>query len=164
MRLPLILLTLALASCSAASDDASTDEAEDTGEYTIDEDTGEASMTINTPEGETSMRSGATVEPDLPEGWTIHPDAAIENVVNIGGVEGRGTIVTMLIPAEPEAIIAYYRAQGEATGHEIQMELTTNESLIVGGENAVGGTFSVSVVPAPDGDPALVQLTVGGNG
>ena len=156
----LAMAALALGSCS--DDNTTTVTTEDgSGEYKIDEDTGDASMTITTPEGDTVMQSGSNVEPDLPDGWSIYPGANVQNAINIGGAEGRGTLVTMEVDASVDAIIQHYRAEAEATGHKIQMELTTNESRIIGGENSSGGTFSVSVVPGSDGGPARVQLTVG---
>ena len=166
MKTTNITLAMAALALAACSDDNTTTvtTADGTGEYTIDEDTGDASMTITTPEGDTVMQSGSNVSPDLPDGWSIYPGATVRNAINIGGAEGRGTLVTMEVDASTDAIIDHYRAEAEATGHVIQMELTTNESRIIGGENSSGGTFSVSVVPGSDGGAATVQLTVGQDG
>ena len=154
------VLALALGGCGEAS--TTTFETEDgSGEYAIDDVTGEASMTISTPEGGATMQSGATVEPDLPDGWSVYPGAVVEDVINVGGTDGRLVVLTMRIDAEMEAILDHYRGEAETTGHAIQTELTTKESRVIQGESEEGGAFSISVVPDPEGGPSLVQLTVG---
>lgn len=151
---------LALSACGGEStEDAMTIES-DSGEYRIDGDSGESSMTIDTPEGEASMRAGANVEPNLPQGWSIYPGSEVQNAINVDRADGSGTMVTMMADASAEAILAHYRAQAEATGFPIEMELTTATSSVIGGQKSDGSTFSVSVVPGADGAPSQVQLTI----
>lgn len=162
MRISAILTTasmLALAACGAESSEE-VSETSETGEYRIDADSGENSMTIETPDGATSMRSGANVEPDLPDGWGIYPGAKVENTVNVTGADGGGALVTMSVEATSDAVIEHYRKQAEDDGYFINMDLTTATSRVIAGDKRDGSTFSVSVVPGADGGPAQVQLTL----
>lgn len=159
-----IALTLAaslcVAGCSADTSEETASEGEDAAEYTIDEESGEQAMSITTAEGTSSMRSGPGVEPDLPEGWSLYPDAVIENAINVDDGDEGGTMVTMLADAPVDDIISFYRAQADATGYAIELELNTADSRIIGGKSDTG-QFSLSVVPGRDGEPARVQLTIG---
>ena len=150
---------IALSGCgSESSGDVTTAEGE-TGEYAIDAETGETSMTIETPDGEASLRAGSTVAPDLPDGWTIYPGATVVNAINVDRADGSGAMVTMSVEATADEVIAHYRKQAEATGFPIDLEITTATSSVIGGEKNDGSTFSVSVMPGADGGPATVQLT-----
>ena len=151
---------LAVSACGSENAGEFTAEDGSTGEYAIDSKTGEASMTIDTPEGEASMRAGSTVEPNLPDGWTIYPGATIVNAINVDRADGSGAMVTMTSDAGSDAIIAHYRKQAETTGFPIDLELKTATSTVIGGEKADGSTFSVSVAPGAEGEPATVQLTL----
>lgn len=155
-------VALALTACGSESADSGAGEEArvEAGEYRIDQNSGETSMTIDMPEGEASMRAGADVRPNLPDGWTIYPGAAVQNAINVDRADGSGTMVTMMADASVDAIIGHYRRQAEATGFPIEMELTTATSTVIGGQKSDGSTFSVSVVPAADGGPAQVQLTI----
>ena len=153
-------LALTLTACGSESSGTFTTDEGETGEYTIDGDSGETSMTIDTPEGEASMRAGSNVKPDLPQGWTVFPGATVVNAINVDGADGAGSMVTMTTDASADDVIAHYRGQAEATGYTIEMEMTTQGSTIIGGTAASGATFSVSVAPGADGGPSMVQLTM----
>ncbi|WP_299193460.1 hypothetical protein [uncultured Erythrobacter sp.] len=158
-----VLPLLALSACGSDVDenaDGTTISADGT-EMTFGNGEGETNMVITGPDGEASFQSGPDVTPNLPDGWTIFPRASILSAMNIDGVDQAGTVVVMQVDADIEDIIAHYRAEAEATEHKIQMELTTGNARIIGGEGPDGSSFSVSVVPDADGGPATVQLTVG---
>ena len=164
MRLTAIVplaAALALAACggSETSGEITTDDG-DTGEYTIDNETGESSMTITTPDGETRMQSGPGVAPDLPSGWTIYPGAEVVNTVNIAGAEGGGALVTMTTDASADDVIAHYRKQAEAAGFPISLEMNTSASRLISGQKDNGASFSVSVALSEDDSPTMVQLTL----
>lgn len=154
---------LALAACGSGSADSEGEAASadpDHGEYRIDEESGETSMTIATPEGEASMRAGAQVKPNLPQGWTIYPGARIENAINVDQADGSGTMVRMQADAGMDEVVEHYRAQAAATGYSIDLDLTTATSRVIGGKTPAGSTFSVSVTPGADGGPVSAQLTM----
>ena len=155
-----IVATFAVAACGSEKSGEITNEDGETAEYTIDAESGETTMAITTEDGATAMQSGAGVEPDLPDGWTIYPGASILNAINVDRADGAGSMVIMNVEASADDVIAFYRKQAEATGFPIQMELTTATSRLIGGEKDDGSTFSVSVTPSEDGQPAMVQLTL----
>lgn len=163
MRIPAIITcaaALALAACGSETSGEFTTEDGESGEYTVDPETGETTMTIDTPDGETSLRAGSDVTPDLPDGWSLYPGAKVVNAINVAGADGGGSMVTMTTDASVEDVIEHYRAQAEATGFPIEMELTMEASRIIGGQKSDGSTFSVSVVPDAEGGPSTVQLTL----
>lgn len=163
MRVKLALVTpLALVIAACGSETSGTFEGEDgeTGEYTIDQSTGETTATIETEDGTATLRSGSNVPVDLPDGFSVYPGANVvsNTVVKQGG--GSGTLVTLSSKDSPEEVAAYYKAQAEKAGVEIQMEMSTNGAQIIGGQSADGLTFSIMASPAEEGG-TTAQLTVG---
>ena len=151
---------LSLAACgSETSGEFTTDDGE-TGEYTIDNDSGEASMTVTTPEGDVTMRSGASVPVDLPAGFTMIDGANIvsNTVINQNGT--KGALVTFNSDKSPDEIFDFYREQAEAAGVTIQIETKMNGGGMIGGENDESGlTLSVTAYPGDEG--TIGQLTIG---
>jgi hypothetical protein len=155
------ILTAALATGLGACGDSgtfTTDEGE-TGEYSIDGATGETTISVDTEDGTASVRSGADVPVELPEGFSIYPGAeVVSNIVFDQGGNG-GAMVTMESSATPKEIADYYRKQAEAAGVEIQIDATVNGGAMVGGEGPGGMTFSINA--SPQGDKTSAQLAVG---
>ena len=152
-------LALALAACGSETSGTFEGEDGETGEYTIDTATGEASATIETEDGTFTMRSGSDVPIDLPDGFSVYPGAEIVTNTVVNQSEGSGTLVTMNSADSPAKIKAFYKAQAEAAGVTIQMDMTTNGMEMVGGEAPDGLTFSAMIMP--EGEGSTVQLTVG---
>ncbi|MHA7819467.1 MAG: hypothetical protein ACX930_07485 [Erythrobacter sp.] len=152
---------LALAGCggSEPSGEVTTEDG-DSGEYTFDTESGETSMTITDGDGETTLRAGSNVAPNLPDGWTIYPGASIQNVINVDGGENAGSMVTMRVDAKQDQVIEHYRKEAEVAGYIIHMDLTTATNKVIAGDKRDGSNFSVSVVPGADSNPATVQLTL----
>ena len=151
--------TLTLSACGGETTETFATEDGDTGEYTIDQESGSTSMTIDTPEGEVSMRSGADVEAELPDGFTIMDGAQIVSTTIIDQADGAGALVLFNTNQSPQAVADYYRAQAEAAGIEIQIETSINGGRMVGGEGASGTTFSVTAYPveAEEGEDTSAQ-------
>jgi len=142
---------LILSACDAENSDTSASEGSDTGEYTIDRDSGSTSMTIDTPQGEVSMRSGADVEVELPDGFTIIEGADIISTTIVDQADGAGALVLFNTDNSPEQVADHYRAQAEAAGIDIQIETSINGGRMLGGEGTSGTTFSVTAYPS-EGD------------
>lgn len=116
------------------------------GEYTIDRDTGEARMSVETEEGTATLRSGKDVPVELPDGFSLFPGSRVtsNSVINQG--ERTGSMVLFETDAAPEEVIAHFRKQAEAAGVDIQMDAKMGESLMVAGENeAENLAFQASV-------------------
>lgn len=151
---------LALTACgSETSGTFETDEGE-TGEYTIDRDNGESTMTVTTPDGDVSMRSGADVPVDLPAGFSLisGADVVSNTVIDQGGT--KGSLVTFRSDKSPQEIADFYRAEAGRADIKIQIETDMNGGKMLGGENeATGTTFSITAYP--DGEGATTgQLTI----
>ncbi|AWW75298.1 hypothetical protein CD351_12745 [Erythrobacter sp. KY5] len=137
-----------------------TDDGE-TGEYVIDNEDGESTMTITTSDGEVNVRSGSSVAVDLPDGFSLISGAQVvsNTVFDQGGT--KGSLISFRSSMSPDEVASFYRAQAEDAGVEIQIETTMNGGKMLGGENeATGLTFSVTAYPDDDG-MTLGQLTVG---
>ncbi|MEM7780631.1 MAG: hypothetical protein AAF697_09600 [Pseudomonadota bacterium] len=151
---------LTLAACGSENSREFTTEDGETAEYTIDNDSGETSMTVNTSDGTVSMRSGADVPIDLPAGFGLIGGANVTSntIVDQGGT--KGAIVTFETDQSPDEIFDFYRAQAEAAGVTIQIETKINDGGMIGGENeATGLTFSVTAYRGANGTTG--QLTIG---
>ncbi|MEM7702272.1 MAG: hypothetical protein AAF251_10085 [Pseudomonadota bacterium] len=160
MRVKLALasaVTLALSACSSGT--IEDEDGEQTGEYTVNQITGETSATIETEDGTTTVRSGSSVPVDLPGGFTVYPGANVISNTVVKQGEGSGTLVTMSSNDSPGEVAAFYKDQAEKAGITIQMEMKTNGAQIIGGESGDGLTFSIMASPTEDGTTA--QLTIG---
>ena len=154
-----LALSILLAACGSQETGTFTGDDGETGQYTIDTQTGETTATIETDDGTATLRSGANVPVDLPAGFTVYPGAEIVSNTVVQQGEGSGSLVTMSTSASPAEVAAHYKAEAEAAGVAIQMEMATNGAQIVGGESEDGLTFSIIASPSEDGTTA--QLTVG---
>jgi hypothetical protein len=152
---------LALAACgSEASNDASA-EGSGNAEYRIDRATGETTMTLKGKDGTASLRSGAGVPVNLPDGFSLFPGTEVITSTLVRKDDGEGTMVIFKAPAEGEAILAHYREQANAAGFAIEIEMNTGGTRMIGGtREGDGSTFSVTVSPG-DGDASTGQLIIG---
>lgn len=151
---------LAVSGCGSETSGEFTGEDGETGQYTVDRETGETTMSVRTDEGVSTMRAGPDVEPDLPDGWSIYPGADVVAAANIGGAQGEGAMVTMTVDASREDIIEHYRAEAEAAGYEIEIELTTAAGMVLSGEREDGARFSATASTAGEDGKSTVQLTL----
>lgn len=146
-----LLLMVALAACgSETSGDFTTEDGEDA-EYTIDKNTGETSMTIKGEDGEATLRSGAAVPVSLPDGFSLFPGSTVITNTVVDQPDGKGTMVTFEADAPADKIVAHYRDAAKAAGFDIQLEMTTNGTMMVGGERkADGASLSVTATTGDD--------------
>ena len=80
---------LGLAACgSETSGEFTTEDGKD-GEYTIDKETGETSMTITDEDGEASLRAGSNVPVNLPDGFTLFPGSKVVNNAVVNQPDGQ---------------------------------------------------------------------------
>lgn len=164
MRLALALfapLTIALVACGSETSGTIEGEDGESGEYTIDNATGETTATIKTDEGVATLRSGSDVPVNLPAGFSVYPGAEVvtNTVVSPGEGKGEGNLVSMSMSDSPDKVVAYYKAQAEKAGVEIQMDIATKGGKMVGGQSPDGLTFSI--IATPDNDRTMAQLAVG---
>lgn len=153
-----LLALLATACGSERSGEITTADGE-TAQYTIDQDTGETSMTIKGEDGDSTLRAGATVPVSLPAGFTLFSGSKVVSNAVVNQPGGSGTMVTFEADAPADAVIAHYREAAKAAGFAIQMEMNTNGTQMVAAERASDGS-SMSVT-ATAGEPTTGQLIIG---
>ena len=156
-------LALTLTACGSEREGTFTTEEGDTGEYSIDTDTGETSMTIETEDGVATLRAGPDVDAELPGGFSIIDGAEVMSNTVVDAADGKGALVTFNSDKSPEEIADLYRAQAESAGVEIQIETSINGGKMLGGEGPDGLTFSILAYPNEEegGEGTLANLTVG---
>ena len=161
MRMPFATVALSLALPSCGGDREGTVET-DEGEldYAIDQSDGDTEIRFRgSDDEEVTIHSGSQAEADLPAGYDIYPGAQIVSNATINQTDGQGSVVVMTSADSAADMVKYYRRQAEAAGIEIEMEMTTNGSSLIGGESADGATFSFNASPGENGTTA--QLVVG---
>lgn len=165
MRQAAILITgaaaLMLAACGSETSGEFKTEDGKNAEYTIDKQTGETSMTIEGKDGAATLRSGANVPVTLPDGFTLFPGSKVVTNTLVDQPDGKGTLVTFEADAPAEDVVAHYRDAAKAAGFDIQIEINTNGTRMVGGERkADGSSLSVTATTGDDGKTAG-QLIIG---
>lgn len=148
-----------LTACGSETSGEFTTESGENAEYTIDKDTGETSMTIKGEDGEATLRSGADVPVTLPDGFTLFPGSKVVTNTVVDQPDGKGTMVTFETDAPADKVVAHYRDAAKAAGFDIQLEMTTNGTMMVGGERKADGS-SLSVT-ATGGEPTTGQIIIG---
>lgn len=151
---------LALSACSSETSGEFTTDDGETGEYRIDQNTGESSMTVETEDGTVSMRTNTDVPDDLPAGFSLMSGSEVLSNTTIDQGDTKGSLTTFRSESTPQEIADYYRGEAEDAGITIQIETNMNGGKMIGGENeATGTTFSVSAFPDDEGT-VTGQLTI----
>ncbi len=162
MRIAAVILagaSLMLAACSSEKSGEFTTDEGGKAEYTIDEASGETSMTVKGPDGTATLRSGADVPVNLPAGFSLFPGSKVVTNTVVNQPDGQGTMVTFEATAPADQIVAHYRDQAKAAGFDIQLEMTANGTQMIGGERKGDGS-SLSVT-ATNGDTTTGQIIIG---
>jgi hypothetical protein len=106
------------------------------------------------------LRSGAEVPVSLPGGFTLYPGAKVVTNTVVKQADGQGTMVMFETDAAPDKVVAHYREQAKTAGFDIQLEMTTNGAMMIGGERKDGSTLSVTASPG-EGSATTGQLIIG---
>jgi hypothetical protein len=149
MKLSAILMAgsaaLMLAACGSETSGGFTTEDGKDGEYTINKESGETSMTIKGEDGEATLRAGTDVPVSLPAGFTLFPGSKVVNNAVVNQPDAQGTMITFEAEAPADKVVAHYRDAAKAAGFDIQLEMNTNGTLMVAGERkADSATISVT--------------------
>jgi len=152
---------LALAACgSETSGEFKTADGENA-EYTIDNDSGETSMTVKGEDGTATLRSGAGVPVSLPDGFSLYPGSTVVTNTVVNQPDGQGTMVMFEADAPADKVVAHYRDQAKAAGFDIQLEMNTNGTMMVAGERKDDGASLSVTATANDGDATTGQIIIG---
>ncbi|MBV7266576.1 hypothetical protein [Erythrobacter ani] len=149
-----------LSACGSESSGEFTIEDGGAGEYSIDSSTGETTATIETADGTATLRSGADVPVDLPDGFSLYPGATV--VTNTVVNQGEGTRVVLLSfesDDSAEDVASYYRAEAEGAGIAIEVDATINGGRMLAGKAQDGSVFALNATT--DEGKTTGQLTTG---
>ena len=152
--------SLLVAACGSEQSGTITNEEGESADYTVNQEGGGVTATLETADGKATITSGANVKVALPDGFLIYPGATVTSNTVMDGPDGKGAMVTMQSDADPAAMVAFYRKAAEAAGYTIAMEMKTDASTMIAGEkkeNKGGFSFSAG---AKDGT-TNAQLMVG---
>ncbi|MEZ5693251.1 MAG: hypothetical protein R3D99_05310 [Altererythrobacter sp.] len=153
----------ALAACGSSEGDSTDGGETATASATGSADGKTSTTTIKADGGTATIQSGPGAAVDLPLGFRIYPGAEVLTSTTFAQNGDKGALVTMLADAKPDEMIAFYRKAAEAAGVKIEMELTTDNSKIIGGKGGDDVTFSFTTVPGDDGK-TQGQLMIGSGG
>lgn len=156
-----VTAAMALSGCGSETSGEFTTEDGETAEYTIDRDSGETSMTVEGPDGTATMRSGAGVPVDLPAGFSLFPGSTVITNTVVSQPDGTGTMVMFETDGTADAVMAHYRNQAKAAGFDIQLELNSNGSMMIGGERKADGSTMSITATANAGDKTTGQIIIG---
>lgn len=128
--------------------------------FTIDDDRGEISGTIDTGDGMAVMRSGEKVPIALSSGFTVYPGAKVVSNTVFSQNGTSGSLVILESDASPADMVEFYRKQAGAAGIPIELELDAGNGHMIGGKKADGSSFSFNATQDENGTSA--QLSVAG--
>ncbi len=163
MRIAIVAagFALGLAGCgSGTSGDIENDEGDAIGSYDVDAGTGEINASVTQDDGTVAtMRSGKNVAVELPDGFSLYPDATVTSNTKVSSSDGGGTMVMFTSQDSAADLVSFYRKQAEAAGVKIEMEMTAGDMSMIGGKSADGDSFAFT---ATTGDEQTNgQLTIG---
>jgi len=150
-----------LGACGSETTGEFTTEDGETAEYSIDKATGETSMTVKGPDGTATLRSGAGVPISLPAGFSLYPGSTVVSNTVVSQPDGQGNMVMFETAAAAEKVIAHYRAQAEAAGFDIQLEMNASGTQMIGGERKSDGSTMSVTATAGDGSATTGQVIIG---
>jgi hypothetical protein len=156
-----LALTAVLAGCGSETTGEFTTEDGETAEYTIDKDSGETSMTLEGPDGTATLRSGADVPVSLPKGFSLFPGSKVLSNTVVNQPDGQGTMVMFETKAPADKVVAHYRDQAKAAGFDIQLEMNTNGTMMIGGERKADGSSLSVTASSGEGSATTGQIIIG---
>lgn len=157
----LITTSALLTACGSEQSGTITTPEGEAADYRIDETSGETTMTIKTPDGNATLRSGQGVPIRLPEGFSLYPGSTVVSNTVVNQPDGAATMVVFEAEAKAPEIIAHFKGLAEKAGYSIELEANMNETMMISGKRAGDNTsFMVSTGAYVDGKTSG-QLVIG---
>lgn len=153
MRALLVLLLFAASAC----DDRDTDPAPSPApNFSRDPETGETRARIAAGSQTAELRSGASVPVALPLGFTLYPGAEIIRNTQVDSVGKRHTLVEFATPDPVAKVMLFYRAQAQAAGAWVSVDLDGSEAASIGGQIPAG---QFALTARANGNGTIAQLS-----
>lgn len=142
MRVCLVVLLILLGACE---DRAAGPTPSPAPNFIRDPLTGETNARIATGNGAAAeLRSGATVPLALPPGFTIYPGARVVRNTVVERDDIRRTLVEFETPDPIAKVLRFHRAQAQAAGAMLTLDLAGKDAASIGGSTAGGAEFVVT--------------------
>jgi hypothetical protein len=152
------LAALLLAGCGS-SESGTIETEEGTVEYDAEQRGDGAEMRFTDEQGnETVITSGADVATRLPDGFTVYPGSQLGLSTAMSGNEGQGNMLVMTSSDTPQQMVAHYRREAEAAGFTVDMEMTSGDTMVIGGERSDGMGFSFNASTSPEGTNGMLMV------
>ncbi len=90
------------------------------------------------------MRSGPAVPVTLPTGFTIYPGARITGNTVVQRGDARRVLVEFQTRDPVAKVMQFHRAQAQAAGVSLTLDLDGTEAASIGGRTAAGGDFALT--------------------
>lgn len=157
-HLSLALAGLSLAACSDSVSTPTPREAP-SGSYGSHPASGEIRGRI-TPRGEAAvtLRSGPQVPIRLPPGFTLYPGATVISNTVVERAGKRQALLVFETPDPLTEVTLFFRAQAEASGVALTLDLGGRDRASIGGTLADGGRVVIAAHQIPAG--TRVELSV----
>ena len=118
-------------------------------------------MTIKGEDGEATLRSGADLPVSLPDGFSLFPGSKVVSNTVVNQPDGQGTMVTFEADAPADKVVTHYKDQAKAAGFDIQLEMTTNGTQMIGGERKGDGASLSVTATTNESDGTTGQIIIG---
>lgn len=159
MRFDLILAVLLLGVLSGGCEDRSASPAPSpTPNTPRDPATGETRLRISVGEEAADLRSGATVPLALPPGFSIYPGSKVLGNTRVERSSGQRMLVEFETPDPIAKVVLFHRAQAEAAGVLLTLDLDGDTAASIGGRTVTGGDFALTA--RRTGGRTLVELAI----
>lgn len=156
MRVAVVLLTALMCACGER---AGAPEPSPEPNRPVATTPGETRARITTDRGAVDLRSGPAVPVALPSGFTIYPGARIIANTRVEREGGRRVLVEFATPDPIAKVVLFHRAQAEAAGVLLMLDLDGDEAASIGGRTVTGGDYALTARRA--GSETMVQLSIG---
>lgn len=153
--------SLAMAGCGSESSGTFEDGEGGEGSYRVEQAGDEVTATVETEDGTTTIRSGADVPVELPDGFSIYPGATVAVNTSFGAASGNGALVNMTSGDSPRKMVDFYRKQAKAAGLEISLDTTMGDQIAIAGEGKDGRRFTFNASPGAEGTEAQLMIAEG---
>lgn len=115
-------------------------------------------MRIAVDDRTVELRSGVAVPVTLPPGFTIYPGAEIIRNTRVER-DGRQLTLVEFETTDPLAkVVLFHRAQAQAAGVSLTLDIDGTSAASIGGRTALGGDFALTA--RRGSDRTIVELSV----
>lgn len=107
---------------------------------------------------EAKLRSGPAVPVVLPPGFSLYPGATVVRNTQVERGRERRVLVEFETPDPIAKVLLFHRAQAQAAGVTLTLDLDGSDAASIGGQTASGGEFALTARRVGNG--TVVELSI----